>query len=417
MSDLAIRVESLGKQYRIGETIRHDTVRDLIAALVTGLFRRKRAPVPEQERAFWALQDVSFDVQKGDVLGIIGRNGAGKSTLLKLLSRITAPTRGRIEVIGRVGSLLEVGTGFHSELTGRENIYMNASILGMTRQEIQRKFDEIVAFAQVERFVDTPVKRYSTGMQMRLAFAVAAHIEPEILLVDEVLAVGDVAFQRKCLGKMSEVAGEGRTVLFVSHNMEAIRRLCTRGVLLEDGRLVENADVETVINRYLSTNLGNEETSIRLREDSRFDIGQARTLSICNLDGRPQTIFRTGEEWRIVLEVELFRSVEHFVAIVGVVTIDDLILTMINSVPQDLEAGRYRIEYLWDYPVDSTNLKFLVGLSENDINFYVATDIGNVTISEVANSNEFGGYRGGALLVSPRRAVPEPIEQPVRQDP
>jgi lipopolysaccharide transport system ATP-binding protein len=204
---------------------------------------------------FWALKDVSFEVRRGEVLGIIGRNGAGKSTLLKILSRITEPTEGRVTMAGRVASLLEVGTGFHPELTGRENIYLNGAILGMTRAEIRRKFDQIVAFAEVERFLDTPVKRYSSGMYVRLAFAVAAHLEPEILVVDEVLAVGDVEFQKKCLGKMTEVAGAGRTVLFVSHNMESIRRICSTGLFLSAGRVELRAGVDQCIESYLSKSL------------------------------------------------------------------------------------------------------------------------------------------------------------------
>src|SRR5262245_5151575 len=222
MTVLALRVEGLGKEYRIGgRQERYRTIRDSLAAAVSARLRRKQS---DQER-FWALKDVSFEVKKSEVLGVIGRNGAGKSTLLKILSRITEPTTGCAEIYGRVGSLLEVGTGFHNELTGRENIYLNGAILGMKRREIERKFDEIVAFAEVEKFIDTPVKHFSSGMYLRLAFAVAAHLETEILLVDEVLAVGDAEFQKKCLGKVGEVAQAGRTVLFVSHNMAALRSL------------------------------------------------------------------------------------------------------------------------------------------------------------------------------------------------
>src|SRR5687767_1731426 len=232
-----VSVEGVGKQYRLQHqrgSEPYRTLRDSIADAAAAPFKwlngsRQAVTTPDD---FWALRDVSFDVSGGEVVGIIGRNGAGKSTLLKILSRITEPTAGRIETRGRVASLLEVGTGFHSELTGRENIYLNGAILGMSRREIDRKFDEIVAFAEVERFIDTPVKRYSSGMHMRLAFSVAAHLEPEILMVDEVLAVGDAAFQKKCLGKMGEVAGEGRTVLFVSHNMPAVSTLCSRALWL-----------------------------------------------------------------------------------------------------------------------------------------------------------------------------------------
>jgi lipopolysaccharide transport system ATP-binding protein len=256
MCETSIRVEGLGKRYRIGALQqRHDTLRDALAGTVRGLARRGTAAGGSDE-SIWALKDVSFELKRGEVVGIIGRNGAGKSTLLKILSRITRPTEGYAEVAGRVGSLLEVGTGFHPELTGRENIYLNGAILGMRKTEIERKFDEIVAFAEVESFLDTPVKHYSSGMYVRLAFAVAAHLEPEILLVDEVLAVGDVAFQKKCLGKMGEVTGEGRTVLFVSHNMVSVQSLCRRAFWLDRGAVAQVGPVPAVIGSYLKSMAG-----------------------------------------------------------------------------------------------------------------------------------------------------------------
>jgi lipopolysaccharide transport system ATP-binding protein len=260
MTDLAIRVENLGKQYRIGlPQERYKTLRDTIAeaagAPVRAIQRLSGAQNSNASRAgmIWALRDVSFDVPRGQVLGIVGRNGAGKSTLLKILSRVTEPTEGYAEIRGRVGSLLEVGTGFHLELTGRENIYLNGAILGMKRTEIDRKYDEILEFSEVEQFIETPVKRYSSGMYLRLAFAVAAHLEPEILVVDEVLAVGDAEFQRKCLGKMSDVAREGRTVLFVSHNMSAILRLTEETIVLETGRMVYRAPTSQAVDYYMSS--------------------------------------------------------------------------------------------------------------------------------------------------------------------
>ncbi len=259
MSDVAIRIEELGKMYRIGgEQERYRTLRDSLTDVVSAPFKRARSLLQGQaygaaglEETIWALKDVSFEVKHGEVVGIIGRNGAGKSTLLKILSRITEPTEGYADVFGRVGALLEVGTGFHPELTGRENIYLNGAILGMSRQEIDRKFDEIVAFAEVERFIDTPVKHYSSGMGLRLGFAVAAHLEPEILIVDEVLAVGDFAFQKKCLGKMRDVASEGRTVLFVSHNIDAINNLTEKCALFEQGRCVTIGETSSVLDQYL----------------------------------------------------------------------------------------------------------------------------------------------------------------------
>src|SRR5262245_52345252 len=259
MGDLAIRVVGLSKLYRIGLAgSRHKVFGDTIAGVgskISQFIRHSTASKlvtrDSNSNTFWALKDVSFEVKRGEVVGIIGRNGAGKSTLLKILSRIVEPTTGRAEIHGRVGSLLEVGTGFHPELTGRDNIYLNGAILGMKRVEIRRKFDEIVAFADIERFLDTPVKRYSSGMYVRLAFAVAAHLDPEVLIVDEVLAVGDGAFQKKCLGKMQDVASGGRTVLFVSHNMAAVSRLCSRGILLRQGRVVADGRIAQVVSTYL----------------------------------------------------------------------------------------------------------------------------------------------------------------------
>jgi len=263
MSDIAIRVDGLSKQYRIGgKQERYKTLRDTLTDALAAPFRRFYSVVRGQssvvtDETIWALKDVSFEVKRGEVVGIIGRNGAGKSTLLKILSRITEPTEGAAEIHGRVGSLLEVGTGFHPELTGRENVYLNGAILGMQRTEIERKFDKIVTFAEIEKFLDTPVKHYSSGMYVRLAFAVAAHLEPEILLVDEVLAVGDAAFQKKCLGKMGDVAKEGRTVLFVSHNMAAVQSLCTRAIWLHEGKIVEEGQPSQVVSSYLQTSFSN----------------------------------------------------------------------------------------------------------------------------------------------------------------
>jgi lipopolysaccharide transport system ATP-binding protein len=254
---VAIRVEKLSKKYilrhQTGGRSRYVALRDVLAQKFTSLFRRNRDANPAREE-FWALKDIFFEVKPGEAVGIIGRNGAGKTTLLKLLSRITEPTTGRIEIEGRVASLLEVGTGFHPELTGRENIFLNGAVLGMKRAEIKKKFDEIVAFAEVEKFLDTPVKHFSSGMYMRLAFAVAAHLEPEILLVDEVLAVGDAEFQKKCLGKMQDVSKkEGRTVLFVSHNLHAVRSLCSSGILLSAGEIKKIGEVGQVLEAYSST--------------------------------------------------------------------------------------------------------------------------------------------------------------------
>jgi len=263
MSDIAIRVEGLGKQFRIGTPERYRTLRDTVTDTISAPFRflRNGGSAKAPADTIWALKDISFDVKVGEVVGIIGRNGSGKSTLLKILSRITEPTEGHAEIHGRVGSLLEVGTGFHPELTGRENIFLNGAILGMAKAEIQRKFDEIVAFSEVDKFIDTPVKHYSSGMYLRLAFAVAAHMEPEILIVDEVLAVGDQKFQEKCLSKMDEVGRQGRTVLFVSHSMSSIQSLCQRVIVLERGKVKQDAATADSMMEYLKGDAGESYTA------------------------------------------------------------------------------------------------------------------------------------------------------------
>jgi lipopolysaccharide transport system ATP-binding protein len=293
MNDIAIKVENLGKLYRIGarqerySTLRETLVRSFVNPLrrMHSKFQRSSSQlIGSGDDFIWALKDVSFDVKQGEVIGIIGRNGAGKSTLLKILAHITEPSEGRVVLRGRVGSLLEVGTGFHPELTGRENIYLNSAILGMKRVEIERKFDEIVAFAEIEKFLDTPVKHYSSGMYVRLAFAVAAHMEPEILLVDEVLAVGDVAFQKKCLGKMGQVAGEGRTVLFVSHDMVAVRSLCKEVFLIEAGKITDTGNADEMVNKYIISANSQEKNDYVICSNTK------------NREGDDKVIFR---EWWI----------------------------------------------------------------------------------------------------------------------
>lgn len=310
MGDLAMRIEGIGKKYRIGKKEKYKTLRDVLASTFSAPFRKagrllrgEVSVAAELDETIWALEEVSFEVKRGEVIGIIGGNGAGKSTLLKILSRITEPTTGFAEVHGRVGSLLEVGTGFHQELTGRENIYLNGAILGMKRAEIDRKFDEIVAFAEVEKFIDTPVKHYSSGMYLRLAFAVAAHLEPEILLVDEVLAVGDAGFQKKCLGKMGNVAKEGRTVLFVSHNMGAITQLCGTAVQLEKGRLKRIGPSAEVVTAYLSSSIGTEVKSSWSNEslESNHAEVQFKSVRLLSIDEQPQTIVNFNES--ILIEI------------------------------------------------------------------------------------------------------------------
>jgi len=309
-----ITVENLGKAYSIGGMERHRNFREAFSAALAAPFSWMQKAEAAADSTLWALQDVSFEVKRGEVVGIVGRNGAGKSTLLKVLSRITRPTTGLVRIHGRVGSLLEVGTGFHHELSGRENIFLNGAILGMRRAEITRKFDEIVAFAEVERFIDTPVKRYSSGMYMRLAFAVAAHLEPEILIVDEVLAVGDAQFQKKCLGKMGAVARGGRTVLFVSHNMAAVRRLCTRAFCMEKGKSVFFKDVESAIAHY-SADLSVSVMDFDLERASRYG-GHGLEARLTRARLAQGTEFQFGRPLEVIVTIQCKAPVSR--AFVGI---------------------------------------------------------------------------------------------------
>jgi homopolymeric O-antigen transport system ATP-binding protein len=316
----AVSVQNLSKRYRIGAAqsrFRYNLFRDVLVDVVTTPVRLAKALTGRSTRGstsaayIWALDDVSFDVEEGKVLGIVGRNGAGKSTLLKILSRVTEPTKGQVTIRGRVGSLLEVGTGFHPELTGRENIFMNGAVLGMKRSEIERKFDEIVAFSEVEQFVDTPVKRYSSGMYLRLAFAVAAHLEPEILVVDEVLAVGDAEFQKKCLGKMGDVAQQGRTVLFVSHNMSAILRLTQEAIVLQKGRLIKRAPTPEAVDFYLASGLAETGERLWTPDEIPLEAVPFRPISLRLKDpqGRVVQTIRSTEAATIEWEYQLDSAV------------------------------------------------------------------------------------------------------------
>ncbi len=351
MADIAIRADNLSKMYRIGEKqARYKTIRESAMETLGAPLRRLRRlgkPVPPQE-TIWALKDISFQVRQGEVLGIIGRNGSGKSTLLKVLSRITEPTKGRAEIYGRVGSLLEVGTGFHPELTGRENLYLNGAILGMTRAEIDRKFDEIVDFAEIEQFLDTPVKRYSSGMYVRLAFAVAAHLEPEILIVDEVLSVGDAQFQKKCMGKMGTVAKEGRTVLFVSHNMWAIRQLCGRVVWLKSGGMIADGGSTDVVDAYLASqnvaNRGQTKVASLAREGEHGQRVRIQSCTMYDAHGEVSNLVRYGEPFALEVAGESHDSVEEAATIIGIDSMEGIRVVTCTSEDKDLfyrlRAGR-----------------------------------------------------------------------------
>ncbi|MCA2882097.1 MAG: ATP-binding cassette domain-containing protein [Microcystis sp. M046S1] len=333
-----IKVENISKKYIIGHHKQENyvTLRDKISNGVQSLTQRIFQPhhkiVDQVHEEFWALDDVSFEVKRGEVIGIIGRNGAGKSTLLKILSRITEPTKGSMRLKGRVASLLEVGTGFHNELTGRENIFLNGAILGMSKQEIIMKFDEIVAFAEIEKFIDTPVKHYSSGMYVRLAFAVAANLEPEILIVDEVLAVGDAAFQKKCLGKMGEVSTkEGRTVLFVSHNLQAVQNLCSVGLVLEQGKVIEHSDIDTSIKTYMSLwHKGEVGSNLNLKDRLSRCSGDVRFTSVIVQDENKDTKweFQEGNTIKVQFFYQVFKSVDNLMVYFSLTSpINDQIIT------------------------------------------------------------------------------------------
>ncbi len=355
MSVPAVRVSDLSKQYHLGTagpgyTTLRDSVRSFAGASLRTLLRRGRQA--ERKPTFWALQDVSFEIQPGEVVGIIGRNGAGKSTLLKILSRITEPTKGEAEIRGRVGSLLEVGTGFHPELTGRENIFLNGAILGMRRGEILKNFDQIVAFAEVEKFIDTPVKHYSSGMYMRLAFAVAAHLETEILIVDEVLAVGDAEFQKKCLGKMGDVAKQGRTVLFVSHNLAAIKSLCTRAMLLSSGQIELDDTTEQCVGRYLALSQLKQRDGVNV--GSRPGTGEWRYVQA----SATKSVFDPAEALEFLFSVVPTRSGASTSYLSGLLVnqegttisqFDSRLVGVWASGTNKLE-GRLKIESLWLKP-------------------------------------------------------------------
>ena len=352
MTDIAVRADGISKQYRLGGKHRaYKTLRETLTSVARApirylTLRRDGSSRKSRRKYIWALKDVSFEVKKGDIVGIIGRNGAGKSTLLKILSRITEPTEGRADLRGRIGSLLEVGTGFHPELTGRENIFLNGAILGMKKTELVRKFDEIVAFAEVETFIDTPVKHYSSGMFLRLAFAVAAHLEPKILLVDEVLAVGDAMFQKKCLGKMGEVAKEGRTVLFVSHNMGAIRSLCNRGIVLNEGGILYNGGVGKSIEEYYRS-IG----ILKLDHHEPMPLGNGFRTGFGNisLNGSHDNIVVQSQDFEVSTALKVDPQVSGFTLFCVLEFLDGSNLAIVRTDSSELaasefESGRYDIK-------------------------------------------------------------------------
>lgn len=394
MSDIAIKVENLGKLYRLGEVSTGTLSQDL--KRWWAVTRGKEDPFAKvgetndrtqkgESDYVWALKDVSFEVKEGEVLGIIGRNGAGKSTLLKLLSKVTQPTTGNIKIKGRIASLLEVGTGFHPDLTGRENVFLNGAILGMTRREIQKKFDEIVDFAGVERYIDTPVKRYSSGMYVRLAFAVAAFLEPEILIIDEVLAVGDAEFQKKCLGRMKDVSvNDGRTVLFVSHNMAAIQKLCTRGAFFSSGRLDLTGNIDHIVNTYLQySDPASSVYDISVPENIDEMPVFASRVQIEDIEGSLITEVPVGKPWQVRVYFTVKKPIKHFIIALGIANSIDVNIRTTWSHHIDLDAGQHEAlfqEQKLLFGVGQYN--FTIGLSSYERTIQYLENIARITISD-----------------------------------
>lgn len=394
MAQPIISARNITKRYRLGATHAHDTLRDRITNSVRGLMSAGKNKSNGDE-ILWALNDVSFDVDQGDVVGVIGRNGAGKSTLLKILSRITEPTSGEIRVRGRLASLLEVGTGFHPELTGRENIFLNGAILGMKQAEVRKKFDAIIAFSEVERFLDTPIKRYSSGMYVRLAFAVAAHLEPEILVVDEVLAVGDAQFQSKCMGKMGEVAREGRTVLFVSHNMAAVSALCRKGLLLQGGKLVKTGPIPDIISAYVST------TSSAVHQFTTTKRSGSGLVRITNFEASSsgQNVVVSGGKMSFTITYEAQKQDLPIQFVIGVFDGFNVRVLYLDSqvdatLPQNFPRhGKVRLEFGDDFSLNPGRYSVNVGAR---VRGELVDHVKQGLVFEVQEGNFFGSGRTAA---------------------
>lgn len=386
MNQTAIRIENIGKKYRIQyQKAGYDSLAGAFSGGIKNLFRSTGSSQSTED--FWALKDISLDIQRGDRVGVIGRNGAGKSTLLKVLSRIVKPSTGRIEFEGRMAALLEVGTGFHGDLTGRENIYLNGSILGMSKREIDAKFDEIVAFSEIEKFLDTPVKRYSSGMYVRLAFAVAAHLEPDILIVDEVLAVGDAEFQKKCMGKMEDVSNkEGRTILFVSHQMGAVQNLCNKGLFLRNGSMVKYGPIADVVSEYLS--VGNTISSSVFTFDSQPNYKNSKAyftqVEFKNANGEPSSDFPIGDVMNIHLHFNCDIDIKGAVVGIGIVTATELPLITTWSHPENFSAGAHELMFtLKDLFLVPGIYKVIVGISRGGESLDYNPNFVYVTVSDV----------------------------------
>lgn len=395
-----INVDNISKQYNLLHK-QKEAPDSLVSAIAKNIRSGFRSAKPIQED-FWALKNISFTVEPGERLGIIGKNGAGKSTLLKIMSRIVKPSSGKIEYMGRMASLLEVGTGFHGDLSGRENIYLNGSILGMSKQEIDARFDEIVAFSEVEQFLDTPVKRYSSGMYVRLAFSVAAHLNPEILIVDEVLAVGDAAFQKKCLGKMNEISREqGKTILFVSHSMQAVQKICNTGLLLQKGQLVAKDSIDKIVTKYIQVP-GLSQSQFEVPDNNRNGPAYVHLISILSENNQLLQEIPVGDNWKVRINFRVTRTTEHFVAGLGIVSAFDQPIRTSWTVPQTISPGEYEVEFSNNDLMLTTGLyKLVIGLSEHERTFQYIDNLAEITISdagEVAYNNRIVNTQSGLIL-------------------
>ncbi len=417
MTKPIITIHNIGKKYRLGHVLPYYSLRDTLSHLMQFPFgRHQQASADSSGSEFWAIKNISFTVEPGEILGIIGRNGAGKSTLLKILSRITAPTTGEITVRGRIASLLEVGTGFHPELTGRENIFLNGAILGMTRNEINRKLDEIVAFSEIDRYIDTPVKFYSSGMYTRLAFAVAAHLEPEILIIDEVLAVGDAAFQKKCLGKMDDVARQGRTVLFVSHNMAAVKRLVQRCILLEKGKIVAEGNSQKVIDTYLERSMTSGGIMEFPTDEKKY--AQITRLSVSNSQGETVSVLDPASD--VVIDMDLIiRDKSHgaFDILVVLAGSDGTVLWYWNTredpkIAEKIKVGHHRMRVSFPGHVLNCGRYIIRGaIGLNSKAHFNHPNFGDGIMIELTQDSEIGslGYnmtaKEGILSVPPKSVI------------
>ncbi len=409
-----LKLENVGKQYRLGEvgtgTLSHDLNRwwarvrgkeDPFSKIGDTNDRTSKA----NSEYVWALEDINFEVEEGDVIGVVGRNGAGKSTLLKILSQVTGPSTGKIFTRGRIAALLEVGTGFHPELTGRENVYLNGAILGMTKVEIKRQFDEIVSFAGVERYVDTPVKRYSSGMLVRLGFAVAAHLNPEILIVDEVLAVGDLEFQKKCLGKMEDISSSGRTIIFVSHNMKSVLSLCKKGLLIDKGKLLEQGAVGDIVAKYISSHDNKVfATKILNSEESKSTQGFLRSINLLSENQEVTSLFKVGESWSISIEFCICKRLKHVILAAGIQgALGDWVNTTWSS-PKDLVDGVYRMSFRCDnFLLEAGDYFITVGLSSSERTIEYHEQVLGFRITEVPVhrlDTRIIRYNGNGIILS-----------------